>query len=196
LAFHVSGGDGTAPRLIGYRPEEHHETHFGCGVAGIGAPEGCLGSAGYFNNERGSISISYSGIESKGSQMVYCFGVVPPEHHSLGPISFSTGALPSGSLETGGKFSPICSSFVVIGRGNYGEPKGVIFSGNFFGPIKWTLISKTGAVLIFKLTGNIEGIFFNGRMIRASARQTIVTTEEQLAKGIGHIASDRVLVTP
>ena len=110
--------------------------------------------------------------------------------------SVSRPGRPSGSLETGGKFSPICSSFVVIGRGNYGEPKGVIFSGNFFGPIKWTLISKTGAVLIFKLTGNIEGIFFNGRMIRASARQTIVTTEEQLAKGIGHIASDRVLVTP
>ena len=142
----------------------------------LALPRAAWAAQDIFNNERGSISISYSGIESKGSQMVYCFGVVPPEHHSLGPISFSTGALPSGSLETGGKFSPICSSFVVIGRGNYGEPKGVIFSGNFFGPIKWTLISKTGAVLIFKLTGNIEGIFFNGRMIRASARQTIVTT--------------------
>ena len=56
--------------------------------------------------------------------MVYCFGVVPPEHHSLGPIIFSTGALLSGSLETGGKFSPIGSSFVVIGRAIMASPKG------------------------------------------------------------------------
>lgn len=162
----------------------------------LALPRAAWGAQDIFNNERGSISISYPGIESNGSQLVYCIGIVPPEHHSLGPVRFSTGPLVKGSLETGGVFSPIGSSFEVIGRGKYGEPKGVIFSGQFVGPVKWILVSKTGAVLIFKLRGNIEGMFYNGRLVTLAATQTIVTTEAQLAQGIAHIATGRAVFTP
>ena len=150
-------------------------------------PIAAWASMHFFDNERGTISISESGIESKGTQLVRLGQIVPPPGHSLGPVKFLTGALISGTLAEGGKFSSLGSSFVVIGRGNYGEPKGTIFVGAFHGGIHWTLISKNGANLVFELHGTIQGQLWNGRMVRLQTKQTIVTTEEQLAKGIGHI---------
>lgn len=140
-----------------------------------------------FENERGTISISELGIESKGSQMVTFGKIVPPPGHSLGSVKLVTGALTSGSVRWGGTFSGPGSSFVVIGRGNYGEPKGTIFVGVFLRDVTWTLISQNGVNLVFQLTGVIDGQLWNGRQVRLITVQTIVTTEEQLAKGIGHI---------
>ncbi len=162
----------------------------------LALPRAAWSAEDVFNNERGSISISDSGIVSKGSQLVYCLKIVPPDGHSLGSVNFSVGALIKGSLQEGGKFSPSGSTFEVVGRGKYGEPKGVIFTGNFVGPVRWTLVSKTGAVLIFRLNGNVEGTFYTGRLIVFETTQTIVTTEEQLAQGIGHIVNGRVMFTP
>jgi hypothetical protein len=150
----------------------------------------------WFNNARGTVSGSDTGIVSKGSQLVFCLGIVPPDGHSLGSITFSTGALLSGSLETGGTFAASGSIFAVIGKGNYGEPKGTIFSGNFIGPITWTLISKTGDKLVFKLHGDLYGQVYTGRMIAAETTQVIVTTEEQIAQGIGHIETGKFVVSP
>ncbi len=162
----------------------------------LALPRVAFGAMDVFNNERGTISISYPGIVSKGSQLVYCMGIVPPAGHSLGPVSFSTGALIGGSLSGGGTFSDTGSSFTVIGKGNYGEPKGTIFVGSFRGKIHWTLISKNGVKLVFELHGSVSGIFYNGRMVTLHTKQTIITTEEQLAKGIGHIASGKTIAYP
>jgi hypothetical protein len=95
-------------------------------------------------NQYGSISISNAGISSTQSQLTSFNGIVAPAGHSLGSVSFSTGALTSGSLRWGGTFSATGSTFVVIGKGKYGEPKGTIFSGSFVGPITWTLTSAPG----------------------------------------------------
>jgi len=138
-------------------------------------------------NKGGTISISSSGITSKGSQLVQFNGIVAPPGHSLGSVSFSTGALMSGSLATGGTFSSAGSSFVVMGKGNFGQPKGVIFNGAFTGNISWTLVSQSGQTLTFTLSGQIQGMDFNGRLVKGTTSQTIVTTVSQLAKGIGHI---------
>ena len=96
-------------------------------------------------NQGGTIAISNAGISSIGSQLNSFNGIVAPRGRSLGSVGFSTGALTSGSLATGGTFSSTGSSFVVIGKGNYGQPKGTIFSGSFVGPIIWTLTSPPGA---------------------------------------------------
>jgi hypothetical protein len=149
-----------------------------------------------FNNERGTISISSSGIASKGSQLVYCGGIVPPAGHSLGPVRFSTGALTSGTLTGGGTFSSVGSSFIVIGIGDYGEPKGTIFEGSFHGKVHWTLISQKGDKLVFELHGAVTGTLYNGRMVGLSTHQKIITTKEQLAQGIGHIASGKTVAYP
>jgi hypothetical protein len=103
-------------------------------------------------------------------------------------VSFTTGALTSGSIAAGGTFSATGSTFIVIGKGNYGEPKGTIFNGSFVGPITWTLLSGTkGGTQEFALTGTIEGMLYTGRMVTGTTTQDIYTTKGQLAKGIGHI---------
>jgi PEP-CTERM motif len=139
-------------------------------------------------NQGGNIEISNAGISSIGSQLRSFNGIVAPPGHSIGSVRFSTGALTSGSLATGGTFSSTGSSFVVIGNGNYGQPKGTIFSGSFVGPIIWTLTSAPGIKnLTFTLSGTIQGMLYDGRMVSGTTVQNIYTTNGQLAQGIGHI---------
>ena len=139
-------------------------------------------------NQGGTIAISNAGISSIGSQLNSFNGIVAPRGRSLGSVGFSTGALTSGSLATGGTFSSTGSSFVVIGKGNYGQPKGTIFSGSFVGPIIWTLTSPPGAkTLTFTLSGTIQGMLYNGRMVSGTTVQNIYSVNGQLAQGIGHI---------
>jgi hypothetical protein len=139
-------------------------------------------------NQGGNIAISNAGISSIGSQLRSFNGIVAPQGHSIGSVRFSTGALTSGSLAAGGTFSSTGSSFVVIGNGNYGQPKGTIFSGSFVGPIIWTLTSAPGVKnLTFTLSGTIQGMLYDGRKVTGTTVQNIYTTNGQLAQGIGHI---------
>ena len=138
-------------------------------------------------NKFGTISISSAGISSKGSQLRQFNGI--NTGHSLGSVSFSTGALISGSIQTGGVFSSVGSSFKVVGIGNGGQPKGVIFSGAFVGPITWTLVSQNGQRLTFQLTGALAGQLHNGNTVSGTTTQIFHTTPAQLAKGIVHITS-------
>lgn len=139
-------------------------------------------------NQFGSISISNAGVISTQSQLTSFNGLVAPAGHSLGSVSFSTGALVSGSISGGGVFSATGSSFVVIGKGNYGEPKGTIFSGAFVGPITWTLTSPPGAKnLTYTLSGTIQGMLYNGRIVSGTTTQNIFTIQGQLNNGVGHI---------
>jgi hypothetical protein len=148
-------------------------------------------------NKGGTISISNAGITSKGSQLAQFNGIVAPAGHSLGSVSYSTGALLSGNIMTGATFSSVGSSFVVTGKGNFGQPKGVIFNGAFTGNVSWTLVSHNGQTLTFQLSGNISGTDFNGRLVHGTTTQTIVTVGAQLAKGIGHVTGGNThLVVP
>ncbi len=150
-------------------------------------------------NQFGSISISgmagtagagtigSSVISSTGSQLASFMGITAPKGHALGSVSFSTGTLASGSMSAGGTFSATGSSFVVTGIGNYGQPKGTIFSGSFVGPIYWTLVSKVGQELTYTLTGTITGTY-DGKTVTGTVTESFYTVPNQLAKGIGHIS--------
>lgn len=138
-------------------------------------------------NKFGSISISNAGITSVGSQLKQFNGVTASPGHSLGSVSFSTGALTSGSILTGGTFSDVGSSFVVIGKGNEVPHKGTIFSGAFVGPISWTLVAQSGASLTYELSGTIQGTLWNGMFVTGTTTQTIHSTNGQIALGVGHI---------
>ena len=139
-------------------------------------------------NEFGSISISAAGISSMQSQLKSFNGITNPLGHSIGSVSFTTGALVSGSLLSGGVFSATGSSFVVIGKGNYGEPKGTIFTGSFVGPITWTLTSAPGAKnLTYSLTGTIQGMLYTGRIVSGVTTQNFFTIQPQLDAGVAHI---------
>ncbi len=138
-------------------------------------------------NKFGSISISAAGITSIGSQLKQFNGVVASPGHSLGSVSFSTGALISGSIQTGGTFSDVGSSFVIIGKGNEVPHKGTIFSGAFVGPVSWTLVSQNGQNVVYALSGTIQGTLWNGRFVTGTTTQTINSTRGQITLGIGHI---------
>ena len=135
-------------------------------------------------NKFGTITISNAGILSKGSQLNQVNGL--NTGHSLGSISFGTGALLSGSIQAGGTFSSVGSFFNVVG---VGPAKGTIFSGAFVGPITWTLVSQSGPTLIFQLSGALSGMMSNGHMTTGTTTQLFKTTTAQLAKGIVHITS-------
>jgi len=153
----------------------------------LALPLSAWGSGIDLVSKNGTISISSAGIKSKGSQLVSFDGITAPAGHVLGSVSFMTGGLMSGSLATGGTFSSAGSAFLVIGKGNFGQPKGVIFSGALVGPITWTLVSQQGQSLTFQLSGEIMGVLFNGRTVSGTTTQTIFTTKTQLAAGIAHI---------
>jgi hypothetical protein len=109
-------------------------------------------------NRFGSVSITNAGIVSRGSELIGFNGITAPPGHSLGSVSFSTGALTSGSIWSGGTFSSAGSSFVVISVGKYGQPKGTIFDASFVGPIKWKLVSHPGKWdYVFMLSGVVSG---------------------------------------
>jgi hypothetical protein len=126
-------------------------------------------------NQFGTVTITASGIVSKGSELVYFNGIQASKNHSLGSVSFATGALSSGSLWTGGTFSDVGSSFIVTGVGKYGPPKGVIFDGTFVGPIEWTLLASNKQFHEYQLSGDIEGQAYTGRTVTGTTTQTIYT---------------------
>ncbi len=126
-------------------------------------------------NQYGTVTITDSGIVSKGSELVSYDGIQAPKNHSLGSVSFATGALATGSIWLGGTFSDVGSSFLVTGIGNYGQPKGPIFVGAFVGPIEWTLLASNKQFHEYQLTGEIEGQAYTGRTVTGTTNQTIYT---------------------
>ena len=147
-------------------------------------------------NKFGTISISAGGITSTGSQLKQFNGVVAAPGHSLGSVSFSTGALIGGCIQTGGTFSDVGSSFVVTGKGPQVPHKGTIFSGAFVGPVSWTLVSQNGQSLTYTLSGAIQGTLWNGRFVTGTTTQTITSTNGQIRLGIGHIKMGETFLTP
>lgn len=137
-------------------------------------------------NQFGTISISTSGIVSKGSQLTSFNGVHAAKGHALGSVSFTTGALLSGTIAGGGVFDSTGSTFVVTGKG-HGVPKGVIFSGSFVGPINWVLTSSKGTFRSYTLSGDLQGMLYTGRMVTGSTSQTINSHAGQISQGVGHI---------
>ena len=91
----------------------------------------------------------------------------------MNSVSFGTGSLISGSIQTGGMFSSVGSFFNVMGIGKGGQPKGAIFTGAFVGDISWTLVSQSGQTLIYQLSGALSGQLYNGHMVNGTTTQTI-----------------------
>jgi PEP-CTERM motif len=147
-------------------------------------------------NQFGSISITSAGIVSTNSQLKFFNGHTATMGHSLGNVTFSTGACLSGCNGSGipgdsATFSSVGSTFTITSNGQFGMPKPngtVIFSGSFVGPITWTLTSAPGVKnLTYTISGTIQGMYYTGRMVTGTTTQTIYTVAAQLAVGVGHI---------
>jgi len=152
-------------------------------------------------NQGGTITFTDQGIVSYGSELVSFNGIQSPHGHAMGSVSFGTGAftagVPGGTLWTGGTFSSMGSYFIVKGVGNYGEPKGTIFSGSFVGPISWTVASQNHANYIFDLTGEITGQIWTGRTVTGTTTQVIYAYTDQWPtdhKGGIHLGTTQLTV--
>lgn len=88
---------------------------------------------------------------------------------SLGTVSFSTGALLSGSMGRGGTFAA-GGSFSMIGNGSNGVPSGVIFKGQFNGPATWTArfvptVNAGRGGWYYSLSGSVAGTLSTGKKL-------------------------------
>jgi hypothetical protein len=117
----------------------------------------------------GTITFTANALHARSTMISYkgILGV------NLGSVSFSTGALMSGSVEAGGTFAE-GGSFVIVGNGNNGVPKGVIFSGRFTGPVVWTLLTSGDGKHSYSLTGTVQ-----------STKGTRAGTSIQLTTSVG-----------
>jgi hypothetical protein len=164
----------------------------GLAVLALALPIGAWADGINLTNQFGSISITSAGIVSTNSHLMMFNGITPTMGHSLGNITFSTGACLSGCNASGipgasATFSSVGSTFVVTGNGQFGVPKGTIFTGTFVGPITWTLTSAPGVKsLTYTISGTIQGTYA-GRIVTGTTTQTIYTVAAQLAVGVGHI---------
>ena len=148
-------------------------------------------------NQFGTITMSAAGIVSKGSQLKSYDGINAAPGHSLGTVSFTTGAMNGGTLAGGGTFSSVGSTFSVVGKGNWAHGHNTaIFTGSFINTISWTLTATSGQLKTYTLAGDISGQLWDGRTVTGKTQQTIyVLNGRQFSQGIGHIGVGRTNIT-
>jgi hypothetical protein len=106
----------------------------------------------------------------------------------LGSVSFTTGTLASGNLQTGATFNP-GGSFVITGNGTNGMPNGIIFSGTFTGPVTWSMVTLANGTHEYTLTGTFSGTWYNGQTVHGATVQLSIDTCKGFFKGHTTLAS-------
>jgi hypothetical protein len=148
-----------------------------------------------FTNSSGTLSGGNSGLSLSGSTLIAInappLGLITG---NLGGVTFSTGALSSGSLQTGGTFAA-GGTFVITGNGTDGIPNGVIFNGTFSGPVTWTLITLSNGTHNYTLTGALTGTWFSGQTVYGATVQLTVNTGTGFFNGSTTISSGDTNIT-
>jgi len=112
---------------------------------------------------------------------------------NLGTVSFSTGALASGSLDMGGTFAA-GGTFSINGNGTNGIPNGVLFSGTFSAPVTWALTTLSNGTHNYMLTGVLTGMM-GGSSVQGVTVQLTVNTRTGLFTGPARISGGDTIVT-
>jgi hypothetical protein len=152
-----------------------------------------------FSNSGGTLTGSNSGLSLTGSVL---FGVDGLNGgglitgSNLGSVSFTTGALSSGSLQMGGTFAA-GGSFTIAGNGSDGLPNGVIFSGTFSSPVTWTMVTLANGTHNYTLTGTLSGQLEGGSTVQGVTVQLTINTGKGFFNGATNISSgDTSITTP
>lgn len=141
-----------------------------------------------FTNQGGTLSGSSAGLSLTGSMLIAINGPSGLLTGDLGSVTFSSGSLSVGSLQTGGTFNS-GGSFVISGNGTDGIPNGVIFSGTFSGPVTWTLITLANGSHNYVLTGTLTGTWFTGQTVNGAVVELTVNTGTALFGSSATISS-------
>lgn len=129
-----------------------------------------------FSNSGGTLSGTNAGLSLSGSMLIAVTGLNGNGlvTGDLGTVSFTTGALTSGSLDMGGTLGS-GGTFEVDGNGTNGIPNGVLFSGSFSGTVTWTLTTLANGTHNYTLTGVVTGTMSGVSVNGVSVQLTINT---------------------
>lgn len=151
-----------------------------------------------FTNSGGTLTGTSSGMTLSGSTLIAVNGLNGGgliTGSNLGSMDFTTGALTSGSLASGGTFAA-GGSFTITGNGSNGIQNGVIFSGSFSGPVTWTLITLSNGTHNYTLTGTLTGSL-NGFTTNGVTVQLTINTGTGFFNGSSSVSSgDTNIVVP
>lgn len=116
--------------------------------------------------------------------------------NGCGSISFTTGALSSGSLAMGGTFAD-GGSITITGSGMNGAGSGVLFAGTFSN-LKWTLMpGGANGTNSYTLSGNVTGTTASGYTISGTEFQLTLNTGKGFFDGaVGVGSGDTIVVVP
>ncbi len=157
------------------------------------------GSGVDYTNSGGTLSGSSSGLTLSGSVLIAVNGLNGGgliTGNDLGSVSFSTGALTSGSLQMGGTFAG-GGWFTITGNGSNGVPNGNLFSGTFSGPVTWTLVTLANGTHNYTLTGSLSGTSVGGGSAVGVTVQLTINTGKGFFNGSTTISSgDTNVVVP
>lgn len=151
-----------------------------------------------FANQNGTLSGSNAGLTLTGSTLIGVNGFNGGGMigGDLGSVSFTTGALASGSLTMGGTFAG-GGSFVIAGNGTDGLPNGDIFNGSFTGPLTWTMTTLANGTHNYILTGTVSGTWWNGSSAYGSTVQLTLNTGKGFFNGsVGLSSGDTNITVP
>ena len=155
------------------------------------------GSSIDYTNSGGTLSGSNSGLSLSGSVLIAVNGNGGLITGSdLGSVSFATGALSSGSLQTGGAFAS-GGWFTITGNGSNGVANGTLFSGTFDGPVTWTMTTLANGTHNYTLTGTLSGTVGSGYSTVGVTVQLTINTGKGFFNGCTKISSgDSNVVVP
>jgi hypothetical protein len=151
-----------------------------------------------FTNSGGTLAGTNSGLSLTGSALAAVNGLNGGGliTGNLGSVTFSTGALASGSLQMGGTFAA-GGSFTITGNGTNGIPNGTIFTGTFSGPVTWTLVTLANGTHNYTLTGALSGTLGSGFSTNGVTVQLTINTGKSFFNGSTQISSgDTNIVVP
>lgn len=145
-----------------------------------------------FTNSGGTLSGDSSGLTLTGSTLIAINGINGLQTGDLGTLSFSTGALTSGNLQTGATFAA-GGSFTI-----WSNTLGTLFSGSFDSPVSWTLVTLANGTHSYTLTGTMSGNWMGGSTtVYGATVQLTINTGSGYFNGSTTISSgDTNIVVP
>jgi hypothetical protein len=169
-------------------------------VLALALPMAAFASSGVdFTNSGGTLSGTNSGLSLSGSVLVAVNGLNGGgliTGSNLGSVTFTTGALSSGSLAMGGTFAA-GGSFTITGNGMNGIPNGTLFSGTFSSPVSWQLVTLANGTHNYIMTGVMTGTTMSGFSTNGVTVQLTINTGKGFFNGSTQISSgDTNIVVP
>jgi PEP-CTERM motif len=143
-----------------------------------------------FTNSGGSLSGGTAGMSLGSSELIAVNGLgsLGLVTGNLGTVSFSTGALTSGTIQEGAIFAS-GGSFIVTSNGSNGIPSGTLFNGTFSSPVSWTMTTLANGTHNYTLSGALTGTWYNGQTVDGATVQLTINTGKGFFNGSTTISS-------